>query len=69
MAFISDINGRHMECHPHWLWGAHAEMFVGGCLTALSCLSHFTGTPCAVPPLCGMAQGSAISGELQALTE
>lgn len=32
-----------MECHPRWLWGAHAEMQVGECLTALACLSHFLG--------------------------
>lgn len=54
-----------MECHPRWLWGAQAEILVGECLTALS---HFIGTPCAVPPLCGMAQGSATEGETQALT-
>lgn len=54
-----------MECHPRWLWGEHAEMLVGERLTALS---HFTGTPCAVPALCGRAQGSATEGELQALT-
>lgn len=56
-----------MGCHPRWPWGAHTEMLVGECFPALACLSHFTGTPRAVPALCGMAQGREMEGELQAL--